>query len=37
MSKFARTDFNLKHLVDNSYKAIDQGAYQIKHHHSLMM
>ncbi|HYX71847.1 MAG TPA: hypothetical protein VE732_03695, partial [Nitrososphaera sp.] len=30
MSKFARTDFNLKRLVDNSYKAIDQGAYEIK-------
>src|SRR5215207_11545137 len=30
MSKFARTDFNLKRLVDNSYKAIDHGAYEIK-------
>jgi indole-3-glycerol phosphate synthase len=30
MSKFARTDFNLKRLVDNSYNAIDHGAYEIK-------
>ena len=30
MSKFARTDFNLKRLVDNSYKDIDQGAYEIR-------
>jgi indole-3-glycerol phosphate synthase len=30
MSKFARTDFNLKRLVDNSYRAIDQGAYETK-------
>jgi indole-3-glycerol phosphate synthase len=31
MSKFARSDVSLRHLVENSYKAIDQGAYQIKH------
>jgi indole-3-glycerol phosphate synthase len=31
MSKFARTDFSLKRLVDNSFKAIDQGAYATKH------
>jgi indole-3-glycerol phosphate synthase len=31
MSKFERTDFSLKHLVDNSFKAIDQGAYVTKH------
>ena len=30
MSKFLRTDFNLKRLVDNSYKAIDRGAYETK-------
>jgi indole-3-glycerol phosphate synthase len=27
MSKFIRTNFNLKTLTDNSYKAIDEGAY----------
>jgi indole-3-glycerol phosphate synthase len=31
MSKFARTDFSLKRLVDNSFKAIDQGVYETKH------
>ncbi len=31
MIKFARTDFSLRHLVDNSFKAIDQGAYVTKH------
>ncbi|MDP8888581.1 MAG: indole-3-glycerol-phosphate synthase [Thermoproteota archaeon] len=30
MSKFARTDFSLKRLVDNSYKAIDKGVYETK-------
>lgn len=30
MSKFVRTDFSLKRLVDNSYKAIDQGVYETK-------
>jgi indole-3-glycerol phosphate synthase len=27
MSKFVRTDFSIKRLVDNSFKAIDEGAY----------
>lgn len=31
MSKFARTDFNIKRLVDNSFKAIDEGAYETSH------
>jgi indole-3-glycerol phosphate synthase len=31
MSKFARTDFGIKRLVDNSFKAIDEGAYATKH------
>lgn len=31
MSKFVRTDFSIKHLVDNSFKAIDEGAYETKH------
>jgi len=31
MSKFARTDFSIKRLVDNSFKAIDEGAYDTKH------
>src|SRR5919108_5143830 len=31
MSKFARTEFTLKRLTDNSFKAIDQGAYATKH------
>lgn len=31
MSKFARADFSLKRLADNSFKAIDQGAYATKH------
>lgn len=30
MTEFARTDFSLKRLVDNSYKAIDKGAYETK-------
>jgi indole-3-glycerol phosphate synthase len=30
MPEFARTDFSLKRLVDNSYKAIDQGVYETK-------
>ena len=30
MNKFARTDFNLKRLVDNWYKAIDHGVYETK-------
>lgn len=28
MSKFVRTDFNIKRLTDNSFKAIDEGAYE---------
>ncbi|MDQ3969851.1 MAG: hypothetical protein M3275_15825, partial [Thermoproteota archaeon] len=28
MTGFARTDFSLKRLVDNSYKAIDRGVYE---------
>jgi indole-3-glycerol phosphate synthase len=31
MNKFARTDFSLKRLVGNSFKAIDQGIYETKH------
>lgn len=31
MSKFVRTDFNIKRLVDNSFKAIDEGAYEPRH------
>jgi indole-3-glycerol phosphate synthase len=31
MSKFARPDFSLERLVDNSFKAIDQGVYETKH------
>lgn len=31
MSKFVRTDFSIKRLVDNSFKAIDKGAYETKH------
>jgi indole-3-glycerol phosphate synthase len=30
MAEFARTNFSLKHLVDNSYKAIDHGVYETK-------
>lgn len=30
MTEFARTNFSLKRLVDNSYKAIDQGVYETK-------
>jgi indole-3-glycerol phosphate synthase len=30
MSKFARTDLGIKRLVDNSFKAIDEGAYETK-------
>src|ERR671915_627252 len=30
MPDFARTDFSVKRLVDNSYKAIDQGVYETK-------
>lgn len=30
MAEFARTDFSLKRLVDNTYRAIDQGAYETK-------
>src|SRR6266581_4640590 len=30
MSKFIRTNFNLKTLTDNSYKAIDEGAYDFE-------
>src|SRR5688572_16952919 len=31
MSKFVRTDFSIKRLVDNSFKAIDEGAYEMQH------
>lgn len=31
MSKFVRNDFSIKRLVDNSFKAIDEGAYETKH------
>jgi indole-3-glycerol phosphate synthase len=31
MSKFVRTDFSIKRLVDNSFKAIDEGAYETSH------
>ncbi len=31
MSKFVRTDFSIKRLVDNSFKAIDEGAYETHH------
>lgn len=31
MSKFFRNDFGIKRLVDNSFKAIDEGAYETKH------
>jgi len=31
MSKFVRTDFNIKRLVDNSFKAIDEGTYETQH------
>jgi indole-3-glycerol phosphate synthase len=31
MSKFVRTDFSIKRLADNSFKAIDEGAYETKH------
>lgn len=31
MSKFVRTDFSIQRLVDNSFKAIDEGAYETKH------
>jgi indole-3-glycerol phosphate synthase len=31
MSKFVRTDFSIKRLADNSFKAIDKGAYETKH------
>ena len=30
MAKFATNNFSLKRLVDNSYKAIDQGFYETK-------
>lgn len=30
MTGFVRTDFSLKRLVDNSYKAIDRGVYETK-------
>jgi indole-3-glycerol phosphate synthase len=32
MSKFVRTDFGIKHLVDNSFKAIDDGAYDTRYY-----
>jgi len=28
MIEFAKSDFSLRHLADNSYKAIEQGAYE---------
>jgi indole-3-glycerol phosphate synthase len=31
MSKFVRTDFSIKRLVHNSFKAIDEGAYETQH------
>src|SRR3712207_615626 len=31
MAEFVRTNFGLKHLVDNSYKAINEGAYETNH------
>ena len=31
MSKFVRTDFSIKRLVDNSFRAIDDGAYETSH------
>ncbi len=31
MSKFVRSDFSIRRLVDNSFKAIDEGAYETKH------
>jgi indole-3-glycerol phosphate synthase len=31
MSKFVRTGFGIKRLVDNSFKAIDEGAYDTNH------
>ncbi len=31
MSKFVRTGFGIRHLVDNSFKAIDEGAYETTH------
>ena len=30
MAEFARTDFSLKRLVDDTYRAIDRGAYETK-------
>lgn len=31
MSKFIRGNFNMQRLVDNSFKAIDEGAYETQH------
>jgi len=31
MPEFAKPDFSIKHLADNSYRAIDQGVYEIDH------
>lgn len=31
MAEFVKTNFGLKHLVDNSYKAINEGAYETNH------
>ncbi len=31
MSKFVRSDFGIKSLVDNSFRAIDEGAYETTH------
>jgi indole-3-glycerol phosphate synthase len=31
MSKFVRTDFSIKRLADNSFKAINEGAYDTSH------
>src|ERR671918_1679336 len=34
MSKFSNSTFNLKSLTDNSYKAIEEGAYEVKNYAS---
>ncbi|MCI0557759.1 MAG: indole-3-glycerol-phosphate synthase [Nitrososphaera sp.] len=31
MSKFLRADFSIRRMVDNSFKAIDEGAYDTSH------
>ena len=32
MSKFVETDFGIKRLVDNSFKALDDGKYETRYH-----